>query len=250
MSTDLDELAMLLAREAEKVWRKKGMPARLDADVTSNIARQLMAGVAEGLDYDTPDADMLDALRSNTWHFSAAKNYTQLRQFSDALVGEDGRLRSYNEFKRAAFEITNQHISNWLQAEYNQAVAGAQMAGKWRQIERDSELLPLLKFDAVLDRRTTEVCRPLDGVVKPINDPFWAKWYPPNHWGCRSTVQQLSSGAVTPDYAIDYPDRDVPLMFRQNLAQTGSIFPPEHPYFVGTPQTVFDHAAKTMRNEL
>ncbi len=243
------QLAKLLAQEARRVWRKKGMPPTINADLTAAYAEILMDAVDMGFDafdYDTPDGVLYEELRRNVYQFSAAKNYTQLRQLTQALIGEDGKLRTFGQFKQQAFSINNEHVSSWLQAEYDTAIGSAQMARKWREIEANKQTLPLLKFDAVLDQGTTNLCRGLDGVVKPVNDPFWNTYYPPNHFRCRSTVQQLSSGVVTPDHAVQHPDK-MPELFKTNMAKTGAAFPANHPYFIGAPQSVLDEASKIMR---
>lgn len=196
------------------------------------IFGDLWKGVREGLgiDYDTADQDFLDALRANVSTFSAAKDKAILVELNAALLNADGTLRTFAEFKEAALKITDQYLKNYLQTEYNLAVTGAQMAAKWRKIVADAGTLPLLQFEAVLDARTTEICRPLHGTTLPINHPFWKRFYPPNHFNCRSTVRQLPYGTVTPESKI--PSADIPGMFQTNLGERTLIFPPDHPYFI------------------
>jgi hypothetical protein len=50
-----------------------------------------------------------------------------------------------------------------------------------------------LVYNAILDERTTKLCKTLDGTVKPIDDPFWEKFYPPNHHSCRSLATVVRS---------------------------------------------------------
>lgn len=243
------ELAKLLAAETRRVWRKKGVPDTINKELTTAYAEIIMQAVDMGygeFDYNTPDGVFYEELRRNVYQFSAAKNYTQLVQLSKALIGDDLKLRSFSQFKQAAFEINNEHVSSWLQAEYDTAVGSAQMARRWREIEATKDSLPLLEFDAVLDDGTTALCRGLDKVVKPVNDPFWNLYYPPNHFRCRSDVRQLSTGKVTPDYEINHPEK-MPEMFKTNMAKTGAVFPPNHPYFIGAPQSVMNEAAKLMQ---
>lgn len=233
--TELFRLCMLML---EQVWIDKGLPdGTVDSSVVSAFAQKLWQGVTEGygqdigsVAYDTPDHNMLTALQKNTWQFAQAKNYTQLRQLTDALIDERGVLRSFEEFKIAAMQINANHIGWQLGAEYNLAVAGGQMAGKWVEIQKNKAALPLLRYDAVLDGQTTGLCRSLDGVTLPVDHPFWSIRYPPNHFGCRSSVRQLASGVVTPENEI--PAFDTPKMFETNLAQQGLVFPKNHPYFV------------------
>jgi SPP1 gp7 family putative phage head morphogenesis protein len=55
------------------------------------------------------------------------------------------------------------------------------------------EARPYLRFDAVGDSRTTELCEALDGKVLPADDPFWDKHTPPLHFNCRSILTPLSA---------------------------------------------------------
>jgi SPP1 gp7 family putative phage head morphogenesis protein len=249
-----DDFTSSLLNMIQQVWKDKGMPeGSINKEVTTEFAKRLFNGVQEGfgqkitdLDYTTPDWNMLTALQRNVWQFSAAKNYTQLRELSNALIGDDGKLRTYQQFKQAAFEINDKHINQYLKAEYNLAVAGGQMAGKWVDIESNADTLPYLEFDAVIDGQTTELCRSLNGTVLPIDHPFWKTYYPPNHFFCRSTVRQRPHGPATPAHSI--PSADIPDMFKTNLAQHRLIFPKDHAYFKDLPSQVDSMPA--MRSDL
>jgi SPP1 gp7 family putative phage head morphogenesis protein len=45
-----------------------------------------------------------------------------------------------------------------------------------------------LEYSAILDDRTTEICRHLDGRVYPADSPAWDGYKPPNHFNCRSLL--------------------------------------------------------------
>lgn len=234
-----------------EVFTTRGMPAGgINNNVVSMLADKLLQGMFGGygntlddVDYNSPDYNMMYSLEKNVWHFSAAKNHAQLVELSRALI-DDGKLRSWDKFKAAALQINDRYIVQHLKTEYNLAVAGGQMAGKWVDIEAHKEALPLLEFDAVLDKQTTDLCRSLHGTVLPVDHPFWKTYYPPNHFSCRSTVRQRHGVSVTPAEKI--PSAEIPKMFKTNLAQQGLIFPRSHPYFDGLPQSV-TNAADTLR---
>src|SRR5690606_26759025 len=140
-----------------------------------------------------------------------------------ALVGPDGQIRSWQDFKREVAGISSKQLG-WLRTEYDSAIAGAQMASKWKQIWEQRHILPLLQFDAVIDGHTSAICTSLDGVILPVEDPFWQQFYPPNHFNCRSTVRQLRKGTPTAPDKIVYPEK-MPGIFRVNLGQRGLAFP-------------------------
>jgi SPP1 gp7 family putative phage head morphogenesis protein len=224
------------------------MPDKINPAMVNHYAGQLWEAVTKGYgtdlvsaDFDTPDYEMLRRLQVDVFHFSAAKNYQQLKALSGALVNEEGKLRNFAEFKEQAFKINSEHVNRWLKAEYELAVVSGQMASKWAPIQADKELFPLLRFDAVNDDRTSSICRELDGVIRPVDDSFWQVYYPPNHWGCRSDVAQESSGRITPLEQVHTPE-NMPAMFKTNLAANGLAFPKTHPYYTGMPQVVTEQA--------
>lgn len=232
---------------AKRVYDAKALPAnRIDKGMVEAFAKEYVKGLSTGfkkIDYKTADSRMYERLTKDVYQFSAAKNYQQLKSLAQALVNEEGKLRTFAEFKQAAYAINDEHVNQWLKTEYDTAIASAQMGGKWEQIQENKELFSLLEFDAVMDNRTTDLCGGFDGVVKPVDDPFWASYYPPNHFNCRSTVRQLSEGTITPDNKYSVPD-NIPAMFRVNLAEKGMAFPPGHAYYKGCPEEVKQQAVK------
>lgn len=60
---------------------------------------------------------------------------------------------------------------------------------------RDPEVLaerPFWMFSAILDAATTDICRPLNGVVKRADDPWWRTHTPLLHHQCRSIKRALT----------------------------------------------------------
>lgn len=55
------------------------------------------------------------------------------------------------------------------------------------------------QYYAVVDGRETPLCHTLDGKIFKSSDPFWEKYYPPNHYQCRSTVVALDADEIDED---------------------------------------------------
>jgi len=75
----------------------------------------------------------------------------------------------------------------------------AYQSGRWAQLQ-DPEVQkthPYLMYDAVLDSRTTEICRARNGTVLRANDPWWASNWPPLHFNCRSGVRPLTEAEAS-----------------------------------------------------
>lgn len=69
-------------------------------------------------------------------------------------------------------------------------------------------------FDAILDGRTTIVCRSRNGITLPADDSFWLYNTPPLHHYCRSSIrgitatQAMERGITGIDGLPDAPPQD------------------------------------------
>ncbi len=81
-------------------------------------------------------------------------------------------------------------------------------AGKWSALQKPAakKAVAALEFIAVLDSRTTPLCDRLSGTIAAVDDPIWDKFYPPNHYMCRSTVGFVSAFE---DWTSQYPPNDI-----------------------------------------
>ena len=188
-------------------------------------------------DWDTPDVEMLVELSRNVWHFSAAKNYQQLKDLSLALTDESGKLREWSDFRDAAQKIGVKYNERWMRTEYDQAISGATSAARWKEYEKNAEFMPNLQYQTVGDENVRDEHQMLDGIVRPMSDSFWDSHYPPNGWGCRCEAIQIPNGLARVTPSENIPRTPVPEMFRTNVAKTGLIFPKGHPYYRGIPQS-------------
>jgi SPP1 gp7 family putative phage head morphogenesis protein len=78
-----------------------------------------------------------------------------------------------------------------LKTIYRQNLQSAYMAGHYKSMTEVADDLPIWEYVSVVDSRTTERCRSLNGKKYRSDDPVWDVIYPPNHWGCRATVRAL-----------------------------------------------------------
>lgn len=213
-------------------------------------ANQLLRGVNTGfgktlieLNYNTPDYKLLSELTDNIYFFSGAKTYHQVMEMKAAMV-EDGKIIPFNDFRKKADETFVLYNETYLKTEYNTAIGQGQMASKWQDIESNKQLFPYLKYSAVIDGRTSEICKPLDGLVLPVDDKFWSKYLPLNHFGCRCHVIKLDK--YTDESEISHKDvvkkaieEIKPQMqseFLMNAGKDAVIFSNKHPYFTEVPK--------------
>jgi SPP1 gp7 family putative phage head morphogenesis protein len=186
----------------------------------------------------SPSQNLLNQLKENIYMFSGAKVYQQIQDIS--LLGNNNNIKSFANFRDEALAIYDQYNKNWLQTEYSTAIGQAQMATRWEQIEDQKFELPYLKYSAVIDKNTSDICKPLDGICLPVDDKFWNKNTPLNHFNCRCTIIQFDKTDATQsgitseknaDKATELISKKRHPLFEGNSGRDRLIFNKEHPYF-------------------
>lgn len=207
----------------------------LDVSTYLKVANRLTEGVYSGYGknlnsvlYLSEDYKMLYALRDNVYIFSGAKEYQQVRDISSMLT-DNGKIVPFNEFKKQATAKFNEYNVNYLNAEYNSAIAQSRTASQWLDIEATKGLFPYLQYQTAGDGRVRPEHASLNGIIKKVGDPFWNKYMPPNGWNCRCDVIQLDEGTVTDTKNLVV--ENVPDIFQFNAGKERIVFSKEHPYF-------------------
>lgn len=175
--------------------------------------------------------------------FSAFKE-TAFKAALELMMADDkGNMVPWSEFKKSALDLSGDYNVRWLEAEYHQTVATANMAGKWQDFQRNKDLYPNLKYSTVGDGRVRPEHAAWDGIVKPINDPWWNNNLPPNDWGCRCNVVQ------TDEEETDTPTGGTQLKieFANNPGVTGKIFS-HSPYEAELTKEQIKEAKKNLKN--
>lgn len=214
---------------------------RVSPELSTAIGQSLFDGASKELnvnfakiDYSTPDNEVTYILRNNLFMFSAAKSYSEIKQFSDQLLDENGKLKPFPKFKSDVLAIHEKYNVNWLNAEYNYAVASAQMGAQWKRYWSNRDVLPYLTFSTAGDDRVSDEHARLNDITLPIENSFWDSHYPPLRPNCRCDVEQTSNPSLltNEDEAKQLADSvEVPPMFRNNFGKTNIIFKDNHPYF-------------------
>lgn len=112
-----------------------------------------------------------------------------------------------------------------LRTEYDTAIAGAQMAGRWAEIEADRDLFPYLRYVTMRDEKVRDEHIILDGTVAAVDDVFWLENTPPNGYNCRCDVEQLTESEAEKDPQLTAPRGTLnqPDEFKQNPGKTDTL---------------------------
>ena len=235
---DMSTFNGLFLKAAEKFFNNKNnKPSALRDDEWKALyeftADKFWKGAKKGYgevrtDFETEDKEMLTKLRENMYMFSAAKDFQLLQTLNANLRDENGKLREWGDFKSLALQANNKYNVNWLQAEYDTAIASAQSAARWQELWNERDEYDLL-YSLIEDDNNSEICLGLKGVVCSPDDAIVSSITPPNHWRCRSEWEQIRKGSRTKTTNVS--TAEIPKMFRNNVGKTGQVFTKDHPYW-------------------
>lgn len=207
-------------------------PSDLNQDLISNTYKDLSRAASNGYGKNwisfpkDGKGSLPKELKKNIYAFSGAKTYAQLEALNGLLYDADGKLRPFNEYMVYARKLNRQYNINWLEAEYQTARTAAQMAEKWQRLQETKDIFPNLKYRTVGDDRVRDDHAKLDGIIKPIDDAFWSKYYPPLDWRCRCDVVATAE-KITAHKEADLP----PVNFKGNVGKDGEIFTKKGTFF-------------------
>jgi SPP1 gp7 family putative phage head morphogenesis protein len=216
----------------------------LPVDLYEAIGNYFQKGLYKGFGMNLTEAvgkdlELLTQLRENTWMFSSAKTFQQTKDIAALLIDENGNRRTNKEFNdlgRAAYDNWN---DNWGATEYITTVGQAQSASKWNEIEKNKKDLPMLRYSAVIDPNTSEICAPLDGIVAPVNSSIWNTISPLNHFRCRCVLLQEEESVLETsgnDKKVKEVEDNMQDVFKMNTGKDGYVFKKDHPYFSVEPK--------------
>lgn len=241
----LTDLAKHASNAADRVFDKKLSGRGIDKKLWQETVSQLIDGIdsgygrsISGVKYGSPDHQLLLQYRYNVQVFAAFKNHHNTNELVNALVDENGNIRSKSAFKKAA-GLVNSKYNNWISTEYNQAVLAARNGYRWQRIEERSHIFPTVEYVGVADDNQSQICKDLDGGVWRWDDPILDTIAPSNHWGCRSFLKSSKK-----DPAPKTSGEEVKPSFRNNPGKTGDPFSAAHPY--KTVQAQYQDAAQRL----
>ena len=180
----------------------------------------------------TKKDEKADSFDSNIKAFSYSKQATIISDH----IGLSGLTEDEkDEFIGRLDTLHNIHLGTEKRTAKMQAASVEQ----WREISEQKNVLPYLEYLTSDDSKVREAHKVLDGIVRPVDDKFWATFYPPLDYNCRCDVNQIEepgdSIAGREDQTFDRAEamEGVSAGLAHNSAISGEIFSKEHPYFNG-----------------
>jgi SPP1 gp7 family putative phage head morphogenesis protein len=211
-------------------YKTNTIPAQLYFKTAEKLAEALLQNGFK-TSYDDPTNALSAELRANLYQFSGAKCLTEAAAFSDLLIGDDGKIKSFNQYRKDVEQLHGLYNEQYLSAEYQNAIAQAQSALQWQQWRPDD----WLTYSTAGDDRVRPKHAELEGLTLLASSPVWKSIYPPNDWGCRCNVvpgekpKEVMSDTDAGKLAREVVERGS--LFDNNPGITGIIYKDDHPYF-------------------
>jgi hypothetical protein len=210
---------------------------------TEKPYQKLIQSTFDAFDFAIKDNDMPEvmrtALQDDARLFGSLKANAQLFEASKMLLNADGRLKPFSEVSKDFDKLNVNYNQNYLEAEYEFAVASSQAAAQWANLGDRYNL----QYRTAQDERVRASHQVLADITLPKEDPFWSSFYPPNGWRCRCVAVEVLKGKydesdsakaitagekATTEIGKDGKNRLE--IFRFNPGAQKVVFPPAHPY--------------------
>jgi len=111
-----------------------------------------------------------------------------------ALEKGEGFEQLWNDIKGIADSDGATIKPGYWETVYRTNIQTSYNAGRRMQFDRSPPAA--LALMVLEDERTSDICRPLAGLVLPYEHPFWDDHWPPFHFNCRTTVRGIYEDEV------------------------------------------------------
>lgn len=175
VSSYLSEKSLRPAFRYSEVWGQEHAHAftvakAVQADVLETLKEAVQYAIDKGIPYETWARDLKPELERLGWWGQA--------DMADPATGEV-RPRELGSPRR-------------LRTIYDANLRSARAAGQWERGQRTKAVLPfyLYQLGPSVRRRPEHAAR--EGMIRPVDDPVWLTWFPPNGWGCKCWLRQIT----------------------------------------------------------
>ncbi|MFB2539134.1 phage minor head protein [Acinetobacter sp. c3-l95] len=130
------------------------------------------------------DADLLQDTRNAI--LAAMQNGTDFREFKKQL------LPLLNSQGWGNFTDDRKILNRRLKIIFHTNMHSAYAAGQWQRIQQTKDMLPYLQYMPSVSVKKRDNHKAYYGLVRHVDDPIWSSIYPPNGYGCKCWVKQLT----------------------------------------------------------
>lgn len=204
--------------EASRFLRNKGLRPSFSFEDVEAEEHAVAFTVAKAMELDLLDAmqgEVQKALDEGLPFEAFQKNWRAnprlaewwgKREVVDPLTGET--------------ELVQLGSPRRLRTIYNANLRSARAAGQWERIQRTKGAFPFLEYRTGPSENHRPHHLAKAGTILPVDSPFWDEWMPPNGWGCKCWVRQVTKAEAARRGVSDEPE--VPQTVVENT-RTGEV---------------------------
>ncbi|MDF3606166.1 phage minor head protein [Paracoccus sp. DMF-8] len=157
---------LLLHMNRAEEMKKKAM----ELDLLEAMRGEVQRALDEGLPFD--------AFQKNWKSNPNLAEWWGKREMVDPVTGET--------------ELVQLGSPRRLRTIYNANIRSARAAGQWERIQRTKRAFPYLEYRTGPSENHRPHHLAKAGTILPVDSPFWDEWFPPNGWGCKCWVRQVT----------------------------------------------------------
>lgn len=167
--------ALKPAFDYRDTWREEHATAfsvakATSLDILGDIRAGLDAALAEGKPFAQFKKELTPLLQAKGWWGRKDVVDPKTGETVSAQLGSPRRLRTI----------------------YESNIRTALAAGHWEKAQRTKRALPYFIYQLGPSERHRPEHVALEGTMLPVDDPFWNTHYPPNGWGCKCWLRQIT----------------------------------------------------------
>lgn len=187
------------------VWQAQHQAAFTVAKVTQ---LDLLQDIRTAVDAALKDGTTLQQFQKTLTPTLQAKGWWGRQPMTDPLTGEtrDVQLGSPRRLKTI----------------YDTNLRTAHSEGQWQRIQASKAAFPFLQYDGANSEHPRLQHKAWDGMVLPVDDPFWQSHMPVKEWGCKCRVIAMTASQVARRGLEISPSPKVPTKPYVN-ARTGEV---------------------------
>ena len=167
----------------QDVWQDEHQRAFAVAGV---MREDVLAVFRDGLEAKFAEGGTLADFKKSVRPELAAKGFWGDVEVTDPQSGEV-RITRFDDRRLALIYDTN--------------VRQSYLNGKWDRYQKTKALFPFIRYETRDDARVRPAHQAWNGVVLPIDDPWWQTHWPMNGWRCRCDVYQTNERRLAADEA-------------------------------------------------
>ena len=231
---DGPDFTAICDRIAEQLYNAKINQGEIPRELYEATATDLMNAVFSGLGdrttfaYEDPNNLLIAHLRQNVYAFSAAKSLTEMEVFNDLMIGEDGRPKSFAQFRNDLTKAGKVFNISHLEADHSTALASAQIAQSFNEFAPDD----YLEVRTSGAENVCPICGGLNGFTRLKSAAIWESFCPPFHprCNCKLIPGQAKNADRHPHPMEMLKEAGVKPYFRSNPAINKVIYNDGYPY--------------------